>query len=322
MNTFHTCKTKTTIEHDPSTHQDYQKVLDELHRQQDTLASARHDLSPHASMRMVQKGTEFSLPLYKNIFGLYLCDVYVNETLCRFVIDTGAQLSSIRYDAMKRLNIMPSSGSVEIGSAVGTRKQLKGCVLQSFRFGDALYEQLPVLCLDKNDFSLQFGGIDIFMFDGILGWDILKDYDFEFDTIAKQFKVLKNRYKFQYQNMVSGMFPIFLVKDGYGNLLKMGFDSGSRRSWLSASSAERFHYPKSGEVQAIGFGVHGAEKMNLILYEKTVFSLFKATITIRNLMSGNCNILPDIECDGVFGNEIFKNRRIRIINSKGMVLLV
>lgn len=322
MNTIHICKTKTSDEYDPSTHPAYRQLLMELQGQEDTLSDARKSIYARTDTIVRQQGTDFILPLYKNIFGLYLCDVKVNGTPCRFIIDSGAQLSSIRHDAMKRLNIEQTSGSVEIGSAAGTRKLLNGCVLNSFTFGTSIYEHLPVLCLDKDDFSLQFGTVDIFQFDGILGWDILRDYDFEFDTIARQFKVLKNRFKFRYQNMVSGMFPIFLVQDHAGNLLKMGFDSGSRRSWFSQATANRLQYKKNGEIQAIGFGVHGAEKMDLVLYDKVSFSVFKATVTIRNLMSGNCKIMPDISCDGVFGNEIFKNRRIRIINSKGMVLLV
>lgn len=323
MNTFHVCKTKTTSECNPSTHSSYKAFLDELNHQSDTLKIAQKELSQTSHDVVFSQATdEFTLPLYHHIIGLYLCDVKVNGHSCRFIIDTGAQLSSIRYDAMKRIGIKQSTGKIEIGSALGTKKDLNGCVLDKFEFGSSQFEALPVLCLDKDDFSLQLGNIEIFNFDGILGWDILRNFDFEIDTIAKKLKIMKNRFKFNYQNMVSGMFPIFLVKDDLGNLLKLGFDSGSRRSWISKETAERYQYPMNGEVKAMGFGVHGMEHMHLQLYSKVNFHLFKASITIHNLMSGNCHILPDIQCDGVLGNEIFKNRRIRIINSKGIVLLV
>lgn len=323
MYTMHSSKTKTCEEYDPRTHVQYQLFLKELQQQMDTLTIARKELSQsEIEVKIRQEELEFSLPLYRNIFGLYLCDVKVNNTPCRFIIDTGAQISSLRYDKMKRLNIEPTNGKIEIGAASGTHKELHGCVLDSFVFGSMTYEHLPVLCLDKDDFSMRFGEIDIIQFDGILGWDILRNLDFELDNVSKQIKVLKNKFKFSYQNMVSGMFPIFLVKDEYGNLLKMGFDSGSKRSWFSKESAERLKYPMSGTIQAMGFGVHGVESMQLALYSKGEFYVFKAHIAIHNIMSGNCNILPDIVVDGVFGNEIFKNRRIRIINSKGMVLLV
>lgn len=319
---MHSCKTKTCEEFDPSTHPLYETYKDELLKQNDTLTIARKELSQsNEKVIMHKEAMEFTLPLYHNLFGLYLCDVMVNGNKCQFIIDTGAQISSITHRTMKRLAIPSTKGFVDIGSAVGTRKKLSGCVLEAFDFGSVHYESLPMLCLDKDDFSLRFGAIDIFNFDGILGWDILRDFDFEIDTIAKKMKVMKNRFKFNYQNMVSGMFPIFLVEDDRGNLLKLGFDSGSRRSWISKDTAQRLRYEKSGEVRAMGFGVHGMEQMQLELYKKIEIRVFKACVTIHNLMDGNCNILPDIACDGVLGNEIFKNRRIRIINSKGVVLL-
>lgn len=322
MSILHYCKTRTRAECDPSRHPLYERYRGELLHQKDTLEEAQRRLADHSLNIIFHKPHEdFSLPLYKNVFGLYLCDVDVNGVACRFVIDTGAQLSSIRYDMMVRLGISNSNGSIEVGAASGTRKKLKGCVLRSLAFGQAAYENVPVLCLDKHDFSLRFADVDIFRFDGILGWDILRNFDFELDTVAMQLKFMKNRFRFAYENMVSGLFPIFLAEDERGNLLKMGFDSGSKHSWFSMESAERLRYVEHGEITAVGFGVHGAEKMHLHLYKDMRFSLYRADIHIHNMMSGNCNILPEIVCDGVFGNEIFRNRRIRLINSKGMVLL-
>lgn len=323
MLNFHRCKTTTTKEYDPSTHSDYKNTLHLLRRSQSSLPSARYQLLNREScLKKTVYEEEFHLPMQRNIFGLFTVQVYVNGIRCTFIVDTGAQISGIKHSLMEKLRIPFTEGGIDIGSVSGMQKKLKGVCIQKFRFGEILYEHLPMLCLDKDDFSLKMGEIDLFSFDGILGWDILSELDFEMDDIGKQFKVMKNKFRFSYQNMVGTSFPVFIVKDQMDQLLMYGFDSGSKRSWINIEAAISYGYQLSGEMQAVGFGVHGLEKLDLQIIKEVELSLFKANIKLKDIMSGNCNIDPALPYDGVLGNEIFRNRRIRIINSKGIVLLV
>ncbi|EFP61975.1 hypothetical protein HMPREF0983_01476 [Erysipelotrichaceae bacterium 3_1_53] len=71
----------------------------------------------------------------------------------------------------------------------------------------------------------------------------------------------------------------------------------------------------------MGFGVHGLEKMDLKIVKEWTLFVDKAEITLKDTMTGRVDLFEHFTFDGVFGNEIFKRRRIRIINSAGMVLL-
>lgn len=272
-------------------------------------------------LRIEQSEEAFDIPLRRNLFGLYLLPVTLHQRSYWFIMDTGAQISSIRSHVQKQLRFQKLPGSLSIGSIGGREKNMEGYLIDHMRIGSLDLYELPVIALDKQDFAMKIGSLDLFQFDGILGWDILSRLDFEIDDVAKRFKVMKNKYRFPYENMILTQFPVLLVKDGAGRVLKMGFDSGSRMSWMNEQRAKALQLDMSEQVQAMGFGVHGKEEMSVRMVKEVDFYLFKAHVNIKNMITGRTNIFPNFEFDGILGNEIFKNRRIRMINSKAMVLL-
>ncbi|MDE6475457.1 MAG: retroviral-like aspartic protease family protein [Erysipelotrichaceae bacterium] len=323
MSYFHKCKTETYLECDPTQEYEYYEKYDELKQEAQYIERTRLPFINKENIRMkTQTAPSFEVPMKRNIFGLFTIPVTIyGKTYC-FILDTGAQISAIKQTVMEDLQLSQIENMVEIGSAGGQKKTMHGCLLTSLQIGESTFENVPMLCLCKKEFSLRLGAIDCFRFDGIIGWDILQTFDFELDDIAKKFKVLKNIYRFSYQNFISDVFPVMFVKDEKGHILTFGFDSGSKRSWINKKSAEKYDYTCIMHTDAHIFGVHGMEKTKLYIYDKVILYLFKAKITISKIMSGNCAVYGDKEVDGVLGNEILKNRRMRFLNSKGMVLLL
>ncbi|MEG0840964.1 MAG: retropepsin-like aspartic protease [Erysipelotrichaceae bacterium] len=324
MLNFHTCKItsekETKIEHDVN----YQKCV-----QQMSAACGAMDINKIYEMIM---GDElrlqnrcykdcFELPLSRNLIGLYTIPVVVNNQKCNFILDTGAQISGMNGDLVKKMGIPKTKGKMSVGSVGGKEKAMQGICVQNFRIGALEYFQLPMIILDSGLFKLPILNVPMLSFDGIIGWDILSQLDFEFDDIGKQFKVCKNNFKFNYCNMVKGLFPTFLLKDDHQQLRMFGFDSGAKCSWINPNIIDEHQLKVVRESKAIGFGVHGMEELKLKIIDGCVYHLFKAKIELRNVGTGRCNIYQGFEFDGILGNEIFHNRRIRILNSCGMVLL-
>lgn len=264
----------------------------------------------------------FELPMKSTLLGLFTIPVYVNDKKLKFIIDTGAQTSAIRETSAHKLKLPKTKGCLTVGSIGGGEKTVGGYICDRFVFGGIEYENLPLLKLDAKQFSMSVLGYDLIQFDGILGWDLLSSLDFELDDISKTFKVLKNIYRFEYQNMVKGEFPTFLVIDQNGRECVFGFDSGSKISWISKSYIKKAGLHVDHEIEMIGYGVHGKEVMRQDVVKNLVFYIDRAKITFFDIVTGRGDIYPDFMFDGVFGNEIFRNRRIRILNSKEMVLLV
>lgn len=262
----------------------------------------------------------FSVPMKRNIFGLLQVEVCIDHTLCRFILDTGAQLSSIRQSVAERLSLPLYEERIAISGIGQKRASLQGTVVDSLQFGAREYRRKALVVLADEQFSLRFGSIDLLSFDGLLGWDILSGLDFELDDIAHTCKVLKNRFRFLNRNLIAGGFPLLLVRHADKTLL-FGFDSGSKRSWLGEAAARQHGWKQRQEVHALGFGVHGMEKLQMKLYDDVTLYLDRAEITLRQAMSGPVQLFDSFTFDGMLGNEIMKGRRIRFVNSRGMVLL-
>lgn len=265
---------------------------------------------------------EGKLPLTRNMFGLYTLSVYVNHVHCTFVLDTGAQISGIKMSKLEDVLIRKTNGTIKIGSIGGTNKEMQGLCADSFQLGEMEFSNLPMIALDTKNFSLKLGTIDVFRFDGILGWDILSHLDFEIDDIKKELMFVRNRFLITHPNMITGSFPCFIVnvQKGYPSAL-FGFDSGSKTSWIGETSIQTYDLQIAQESMVLGFGVHGLEKMQLKIVKDVTCYLDKAKISLKNTITGRTALFDNFSFQGVFGNEIFKGRRIRILNSVNMVLI-
>ncbi|NBJ64405.1 hypothetical protein D5266_04300 [bacterium c-19] len=262
----------------------------------------------------------FQLPMKRSFTGLYMVPVTIAGEKYRFVLDSGAQISGVRQEILEKINAERMGSGLSIGSIGGTKKMLTAYILEDIQIGSLTLYQFPVITLHPPRISPMNSGF--YLFDGIIGWDILSQLDFEIDDVAKVWKVLENRYSFAHPNMVRAIFPILLVKDAKGNLLKMGLDTGARCGWVNKEKMELLGYELSQDVEMYGYGVHGIENMNIQLIKEMDFYLYKAHIHLRYMHTGDTNIFATMPLDGILGNEIFRNRRIRFINSKEMVLLV
>ena len=285
------------------------------------LKMAREGINGDHEVEMNRYQDEFTLPMKRNVFGLLTIPVYINHVLCTFIIDTGAQISGIKESKINELQLKETGHRLPVGSVGGKEKSMKGIRADSFQFGAIEYHNFPMIALKEQDFSLKFGKIDLLVFDGILGWDILSTIDFELDDIAKQMKVLKNRFRFDHPNMIMGSFPFFIVKMPDQKIGIFGFDSGSKISWIGEDAIEKFQLQIADEGTTFGFGVHGLEELDIKVISSVELYLYKAHIHLKHVGTGRVHLFAEFCFDGVLGNEIFKGRRIRFVNSKAMVLI-
>ena len=319
---FHKCTTKTK-EECRITEEEYQRVYAHVAKGNflNALQQARMTIQGTEKVEENRYQQQFILPMKRNLFGLLTIPVYVNHVRCTFIIDTGAQISGIKEAKGKELGLKQTGRSLAIGSVGGKEKEMTGVYANSFQLGAMEYRNYPMIALKEKDFSLRFGSIDLFQFDGILGWDILSTIDFEMDDIAKQFKVLKNRFRLDHPNMIMGSFPCLIMKTPQGKVGIYGFDSGSKNSWIGEGAIQTFDYHVKEEGTTLGFGVHGMEKLEMKILSEVDLYLYKAHIHLEDTGTGRVALFQNFVFDGVLGNEIFKGRRMRFVNSRQMVLI-
>lgn len=270
---------------------------------------------------MIQKQETFERKMRRNLFGLYEISVWINEKRFNFIIDSGAQISGIRRRCLEQLHLQTIQGKLEIGSVGAKKMMLEAVMASSVDIGGISWQHVPLVILEQQQFSMPFFHHDLLRFDGILGWDLLSQIDFEMDTIAGRFKVFPNRFRLDHPNLLSCSFPAVLVRNEKNEVSLFGIDSGAKQSWLGEAYVREKGLQIVSEAKVIGFGVHGKEEMQTPIIDSLILRLDRASIELRGSITAFVEIFPGCPFDGIFGNEIFAGRRIRFVNSRKTVLL-
>lgn len=275
---------------------------------------------PKTERRMFME--EFSLPLKKNLFGLYLIKAEINGVEKQLLLDTGAQISSLNEKVADECGCSHTDGEMDIESFSGCSQKTGGIIVDTFRLGGLEIKYQPMTLAKKEQLSMKFLGISLTGIDGILGWDILSTLDFEIDDLNKTFNVIKVNEKISHCNLIKATFPTLIVYDQKKNYALAGFDSGAKTSWINERRIDGELTKQIDEGEALIMGVHGFETLQLKVADKVRFKLNQSNIQFEDIITGRCNIFKDLEFDAVFGNEIIRKRKIRFLNSQNFVQIV
>ena len=126
---IHRAKVRSTSAH-PITKEEHVRYSEQLASFQTPLIQMpayRQLQDPDRPFAMRQKADAFSLPIVRNLFGLYEVRLLVNGQALRFIIDTGAQISGIRKQRAQAMHLEGLNGTLEVGS-VGSTKLDMGAV--------------------------------------------------------------------------------------------------------------------------------------------------------------------------------------------------
>lgn len=264
----------------------------------------------------------FSMQLSKNAFSLFLVPVVIGQNTYQFIVDTGAQISGVSSRLKELINQSEKGKSIMIRSAAGNKKEMPSIIVERMFLGTVEIEKQPAVILDEKDFTFRFMKKEFVSFDGIIGWDILSHLDFELDAIHHIFSVLESKECFTYCNLISTGFPMVIVYDENRVPALFGIDIGAKLSWVSESYATKKQMKMISEKRGINIGVHGLEKMKVKIMKQCIVRFSESCISLENIRTGQTQVFDDYSLDGIFGNEIFKGRKIQFLNSKGIVRIV
>jgi len=271
---------------------------------------------------IVKHTNNFTLKIEKNMFHLYLIPVVIHNRTYHFVIDTGAQISGIMDQHKELIKTYKVDMEIGIKSATGTQKKLQSICLDKMFVGSLEILNHNMVVLNGMDFKLPIIHKNVVHFDGILGWDILSQIDFEIDDISNRFSMIENKEEFTHINLLEAKFPTVLCKGMDGHISMFGIDSGAEIGWLNSSYCKKRNLSFAKETNGMTMGVHGIEKTKMQTIKKCELYLYKSYINMENVRIGETKVFANLALDGILGNEIFKNRRIQFINSKGIVRIL
>ncbi|MBI9011300.1 MAG: clan AA aspartic protease [Clostridiales bacterium] len=249
--------------------------------------------------------------LKKNIMGMLCVEVTIHEKKYDFLLDTGAEISCVSNLFIKEGTTIKE---VSVGAADGHKKSMSLCAFDCIEVLGATFKNLPMLILeDQMTFSLL--GRTVYKLDGIVGWDILSQFDF---TISKDKLLIKASEAFPEEtlNFPRSTFPVITL-DHQGEQRTFGFDTGAKKSWINETLIEKDHLKIVKYQNKKHFGAHGSYMQAVKVIKSYDLELIDYQISFKQLETGFTGLLNDYELDGVLGIDILKKNAIEISNSKG-----
>lgn len=263
----------------------------------------------------------FQMNLERNAFGLYLVKVSIHQKTYRFILDTGAQISGISSKHIHLIEQYKTTTTQHVKSASGQIKGLGTVCLDSYYLGAIHIENHSMVVMDENDFKIRVLHHRLDDFDGILGWDVLRYLDFEINTKNNTFIALRQIPQEVNKNLIFSLLPIVVVEDNEKQVL-FGIDTGAAVSWLNANYAKSNNYAMSGLKRMRQVGVFGVEHSKSRLVIQCDYLLYKHKIKLKYVRLGHTSVLHNFELSGMFGNEIFEDKRIQFLGYKGVVRIL
>lgn len=259
--------------------------------------------------------------LEKHWMGMIFVNVTIEGQIYKFLLDTGAQVSCISSALSQQLKeISFSEDSIEVGDAGGYLSKMQMCSVKAFEFYDVKIKDLPMLILRDDQLVFKMMNQTLYQLHGILGWDILRHLDFEIDYNGKMVMLIAADEKMSY-NFLPSEFPLVLV-EGQQGLLKMGIDLGAKKSWIHENTIEQEHLEVTQIKSKKSFGVNGVMVKPVKCVKNFTVKWVDYELAFKSIQTGFTGYINDYELDGVFGIDIMKKHKIRILNSKGRVELI
>lgn len=279
-------------------------------------------IGKYPKSKLEKKDKDQVIKLKKHIFNMITCNIEINNNIITVIIDTGAEVSVLTDKALKNINVeLNPEEKVEVGSSNGSKDEMQAALVGKVSIGDTNITNLPVLVIDGKQLSLSILGYKLFKVDGILGWDVLSKFDFEIDYRKLELRITQINEENGILNLVKSSFPAMLVTDKWGEIRTFGLDTGARNSWINEKLIKKAELIiRKNKKQKIS-GVHGKEIKIVNVVKEYEVMLKDTSISFENINTGYTKFLNNYEFDGVLGADILKDNIIRVINSKGIIML-
>lgn len=247
--------------------------------------------------------------------GVYLLSIESNRKKYLFLLDTGSEFSYIYKNSLEDLTLKKLSKSILLRGVGGENIIREYVNIDRIKIGNIAIENQDFLV--SVDISLK----KLLRIDGVLGWDILKKFDFSLDFYNEnmEFFTVNNKSKLTTSNtyeytLLNETFPIFSAKYSNNDVLFL-LDTGSNLSYIVNENLV-FKNKKISFSISIGInGIHFSKvcKVNPIPIIDRNGKYYKTPRLLYEKYSQKYDFL--------LGCNSFKNKIVYFFNSNNLVLV-
>jgi len=149
--------------------------LDAIEKQttEDDYRTAR--LLKNAPPQTISFGGEVDLPTHRNtLIGVIESNLTVNGVEQPWIVDTGANFSTVSASFAARLGVRVSKGSAQTQGVTGAENKLHVALLPELKLGGAVVHNVVLLVLDDESLDLQIGKTERYQINAVLGYPVLR----------------------------------------------------------------------------------------------------------------------------------------------------
>ncbi|MEI6089245.1 MAG: retropepsin-like aspartic protease [bacterium] len=250
--------------------------------------------------------------------------IKINGMEKELLFDTGCQMTMLSDKLAKELNIQSTTTNLSVLSSVGNNNSSKLTMLKNVEMGKSHISNLPIGVVPASAFNFKFWFISLAKFDGIIGWDIIKNFDVTIDC-QKNIIILRQPYLKPKSdpNFVWLSDPLVKMKAENGTEIIGMFDTGSDRTDGALNLLGKLHTPDelSTKTSKRIWGIGGSKKLKgyrvkfIDLYSGNTKIHFKnIKVFDKSGLSNSAFMFTDV----CIGFDIIKNGRVHFDISNGI----
>ncbi len=244
---------------------------------------------------------------------LIFLPVTVNGKPGRFLFDTGAMATVINEDFLPLEEKNTLMQSLKAVNALG--EEIRGNLVKKIKemtFAGLKIKNKECMILKNKYMRFPLHSGEIIELDGIIGYDILKDFAWQIDFKKQCVRRIKSKNYENRASLYSDFFPLLWVEIR-GKVIPLGFDSGSNQSILVKDAWkdwERIHV--GGREKMFVTGGNSQKMFGWIENEKLKFDGRQFVHKKIILMEKMAPVGFHFKIEGIIGADAFENRVIEI----------
>lgn len=262
---------------------------------------------------------EATLPLKLGISGIPEIEVDINGHRRKFFVDTGAGLTTLASDVASEVGVNAIGASRAIGGTSTDQKiEVKPARIRSLRVGNVKIENHPAAIVAKEDLEFKlFGLITLLKVDGIIGWPLLQQVDFELDYAGETMTIRRPRKReVAKRNLTWFDIPILEVSSERGPLF-FRLDTGANTTSLSNHALTKIDTTGLTREKKEEGGAGGRQTFLASKIPSSNFVLGQYRFSFKDITTGIEDENTFFRIDGTIGSDIFTKGSVRIDFTNG-----
>ncbi len=229
----------------------------------------------------------------------------------RFIMDTGAAFTVLSSDFAGECGIKPiGDEKIKAGTSTDIKINVQATVIPAIEIGNIIISNHPALIIDKKDLEFKLLGFITFIkIDGVIGLNAIKNFDIEIDKKDRTVLIKKpSRIQNPNRNLFWCGLPLIMLKSEESLPLVFLLDTGANKTFLSGNAVKKLNIKKYHKQEILVGGAGGFQKSDVIVIPDLNLMVDNYELSFRNISTSDHVYAPD----GLLGNDIMDNNRIRI----------